>query len=92
VDAPDRDFPIDGGVVTWGHEVAVAVLLEGSQRVHSTGRHAAGVTARVRHHGFSAGASLQAGQTLFGGKDANNCTETLRVEKRRVFIFCRLML
>src|SRR5207248_10535935 len=21
--SPDRDFPIDGGVVTWGHEVAV---------------------------------------------------------------------
>src|SRR6202030_3037187 len=23
VDAPDRDFPIDSGVVTWGHEVSV---------------------------------------------------------------------
>src|SRR5450755_2171163 len=23
VDAPERDFPVDGGVVTWGHEAAV---------------------------------------------------------------------
>ena len=92
VDAPDREFPIDGGVVTWGHEVAVGYF---SQDHKESIQH--GVTLLEWLHEFDPGASQQElrgllGQMLFSGEDATKRTENLSGGEAARIVFCRLML
>ncbi len=92
VDAPDRDFPVDGGVVTWGHEVAVGYF---SQDHKESIR--AGATLLEWLHEFDPSSSQQElrgllGQMLFSGDDATKRTENLSGGEAARLIFCRLML
>ena len=92
VDAPDRYFPIDGGVVTWGHEVAVGYFSQDHKESIRPG-----ATLLEWLHEFDPMASQQElrgllGQMLFSGEDATKRTENLSGGEAARLIFCRLML
>jgi ATPase subunit of ABC transporter with duplicated ATPase domains len=92
VDAPDREFPIDGGVVTWGHEVAVGYFSQDHKESIQPG-----ATLLEWLHEFDPMASQQElrgllGQMLFSGEDAAKRTENLSGGEAARLIFCRLML
>jgi ATPase subunit of ABC transporter with duplicated ATPase domains len=90
VDAPEREFPIDGGVVTWGHEVAVGYFSQ-DHNIQP------GSTLLQWLHEFDPSASQQElrgllGQMLFSGEDATKRTDVLSGGEAARLIFCRLML
>src|SRR5271154_445058 len=92
VDAPDREFPVDSGVVTWGHEVAVGYFSQDHKESIQPG-----VTLLEWLHEFNPMASQQElrgllGQMLFSGEDAVKRTENLSGGEAARLIFCRLML
>jgi ATPase subunit of ABC transporter with duplicated ATPase domains len=92
VDAPDREFLIDGGVVTWGHEVAVGYFSQDHKQSIQPG-----ATLLEWLHEFDPRASQQElrgllGQMLFSGEDATKRTENLSGGEAARLIFCRLML
>jgi ATPase subunit of ABC transporter with duplicated ATPase domains len=92
VDAPDREFPIDSGVVTWGHEVSVGYFSQDHKESIQPG-----LTLLEWLHEFQPGASQQElrgllGQMLFSGDDATKRTEVLSGGEAARVIFCRLML
>ena len=92
VDAPERDFPVDGGVVTWGHEVAVGYFSQDHKESIQPG-----TTLIEWLHDFEPMASQQElrgllGQMLFSGEDATKRTENLSGGEAARIIFCRLML
>ena len=93
VDAPDREFPVDGGVGHLGPRSRRRIFLAGSQGVHPAGRR------RLLEwlHEFDPSASQQElrgllGQMLFSGDDATKRTENLSGGEAARLIFCRLML
>jgi ATPase subunit of ABC transporter with duplicated ATPase domains len=90
VDAPEREFPVDSGVVTWGHEVAVGYF----SQEHNI---QPGATLLEWLHEFDPSASQQElrgllGQMLFSGEDATKRTDVLSGGEAARLIFCRLML
>jgi ATPase subunit of ABC transporter with duplicated ATPase domains len=92
VDAPDREFPVDNGVVTWGHGVAAGYFSQDHKESIQPG-----VTLIEWLHGFDPRASQQElrgllGQMLFSGEDATKRTENLSGGEAARLIFCRLML
>jgi ATPase subunit of ABC transporter with duplicated ATPase domains len=92
VDAPDREFPVDGGTVTWGHEVAVGYFSQDHKESIQPG-----VTLLEWLHEFDPSSSQQElrgllGQMLFSGDDATKRTENLSGGEAARLIFCRLML
>jgi ATPase subunit of ABC transporter with duplicated ATPase domains len=92
VDAPDREFPVDGGTVTWGHEVTVGYFSQDHKESIQPGS-----TIIEWLHGFDPSASQQElrgllGQMLFSGDDASKRTEVLSGGEAARIIFCRLML
>ena len=92
VDAPDREFPIDSGVVTWGHGVAVGYFSQDHKESIQPG-----ATLLEWLHEFYPTASQQElrgllGQMLFSGEDATKRTENLSGGEAARLIFCRLML
>jgi ATPase subunit of ABC transporter with duplicated ATPase domains len=92
VDAADREFPVDSGVVTWGHEVAVGYFSQDHKESIQ-----AGATLLEWLHEFDPSASQQElrgllGQMLFSGEDATKRTENLSGGEAARLIFCRLML
>jgi ATPase subunit of ABC transporter with duplicated ATPase domains len=92
VDAPDREFPVDGGTVTWGHGVSVGYF---SQDHKDSIR--PGVALIEWLHEFDPMAGQQElrgilGQMLFSGDDATKRTENLSGGEAARIIFCRLML
>ncbi len=92
VDAPDREFPVDAGVVTWGHQVAVGYFSQDHKESIRPG-----TTIIEWLHEFDPSASQQElrgllGQMLFSGKDATKRTDTLSGGEAARLIFCRLML
>src|SRR5271155_893124 len=92
VDPPEREFPIDGGVVTWGHEVTVGYFSQDHKESIQ-----AGATLLEWLHEIDSMASQQElrgllGQMLFSGEDATKRTENLSGGEAARLIFCRLML
>jgi ATPase subunit of ABC transporter with duplicated ATPase domains len=92
IDPSDREFPVDSGVVTWGHEVSVGYF---SQDHKDSIR--AGVPLIEWLHEFDPQASQQElrgllGQMLFSGEDATKVTGTLSGGEAARLIMCRLML
>ena len=92
VDASDREFPVDGGVVTWGHEVTVGYFSQDHKESIQPG-----MTLLEWLHEFDSRASQQElrgllGQMLFSGEDATKRTENLSGGEAARIIFCRLML
>ncbi len=92
VDDADRQFPIDGGTVKWGHEVAVGYFAQ-----DHTDSITKGTTAIEWLHQFNLQASQEElrgllGQMLFSGEDALKPTQALSGGESARLIFCRLML
>ena len=92
VDAPERDFLIDGGVVTWGHEAAVGYFSQDHKESIQPG-----TTIIEWLLDFEPGTSQQElrgllGQMSFSGEDAIKRTENLSGGEAARLIFCRLML
>lgn len=88
----DREFPVNGGTVVWGHEVAVGYFAQDhSESIQK------GMTAIDWLWQFDPSASQEElrgllGQMLFSGEDALKQTGALSGGERARLIFCRLML
>ncbi len=92
VDDVDHHFPIDGGHVKWGHEVAVGYFAQ-----DHTDTITKGTTAIEWLHQFDQKASQEElrgvlGQMLFSGEDALKATRALSGGESARLIFCKLML
>jgi ATPase subunit of ABC transporter with duplicated ATPase domains len=88
----DRQFPVDGGTVVWGHNVAVGYFAQD----HSDSI-VKGTTAVEWLHQFKPQATQEElrgvlGQMLFSGEDALKPTKALSGGESARLIFCRLML
>jgi ATPase subunit of ABC transporter with duplicated ATPase domains len=92
VDPAEQAFPIDGGTVTWGHEVSVGYFSQDHRQSIRDG-----VTLIDWLHEFDEMASQAElrgvlGQMLFSGDDAVKKTEALSGGEAARLTFCRLML
>ena len=92
IEDADRKFPIDGGHIKWGHEVAVGYFAQD----HSDSI-VKGTTAIEWLRQFDLKASQEElrgvlGQMLFSGEDALKPTGALSGGESARLIFCRLML
>jgi ATPase subunit of ABC transporter with duplicated ATPase domains len=92
VDAPEREFPVDGGTVMWGHEATVGYFSQDHKESIRPGS-----TILEWLHEFDPSSSQQElrgllGQMLFSGDDATKRTEVLSGGESARLIFCRLML
>ncbi|HXU20366.1 MAG TPA: ATP-binding cassette domain-containing protein [Verrucomicrobiae bacterium] len=92
IDAEDQAFPVDSGVVTWGHEVSVGYFSQDHQQSIR-----GGAPAIEWLHEFDPQASQAElrgvlGQMLFSGDDALKPTSALSGGEAARIIFCRLML
>ena len=92
IDESERDFPLDHGVVVWGHEVAVGYFAQ-----DHTDSITHGMTTIEWLHQFDPQASQEElrgllGQMLFSGDDALKPTQALSGGESARLIFCRLML
>ena len=92
IDGVETQFPVDAGVVEWGHEVAVGYFAQ--DHTDSIGK---GTTAIEWLHQFDPQASQEElrgllGQMLFSGEDALKPTGALSGGESARLIFCRLML
>ena len=92
IDDADRHFEVDGGVVVWGHEVAVGYFAQdhSDSIVHGT-------TVIEWLHDVDPQAAQEElrgllGQMLFSGEDALKPTAALSGGEAARLIFCRLML
>jgi ATPase subunit of ABC transporter with duplicated ATPase domains len=92
VEDSEREFPIDGGTVVWGHNVALGYFAQD----HSDSI-VKGTTVIEWLHQFDLRASQEElrgllGQMLFSGEDALKPTQALSGGESARLIFCRLML
>jgi ATPase subunit of ABC transporter with duplicated ATPase domains len=92
IEKPDQQFPINGGEVRWGHEVAVGYFAQDHGESITKG-----MTALDWLWQFDSAASQQElrglmGQMLFSGEDALKPTAALSGGESARLIFCRLML
>src|SRR6201997_2938084 len=92
VEEKDLQFPIDGGEVRWGHEVAVGYFAQDHGESITKG-----MTAIDWLWQFDPSASQQElrglmGQMLFSGEDALKPTKALSGGESARLIFCKLML
>jgi ATPase subunit of ABC transporter with duplicated ATPase domains len=92
IEKSERNFAIDSGTVTWGHEVTVGYFAQ--DHADSIVR---GMTAIEWLHGWDPAATQEElrgvlGQMLFSGEDALKRTHTLSGGESARLIFCRLML
>lgn len=88
----DKEFPVDGGTVNWGHNVAVGYFAQ--DHADSITK---GTTVIDWLHQFNPMASQEElrgllGQMLFSGDDALKPTKALSGGESARVIFCRLML
>ncbi|MGB8541577.1 MAG: ATP-binding cassette domain-containing protein [Candidatus Acidiferrales bacterium] len=92
IDEVDRQFPVDGGTVVWGHNVAAGYFAQD----HSDSI-VKGTTVVEWLHQFKPQATQEElrgvlGQMLFSGDDALKPTQALSGGESARLIFCRLML
>jgi ATPase subunit of ABC transporter with duplicated ATPase domains len=92
IEDADKQFPINGGTVAWGHEVAVGYFAQ-----DHTDSITKGMTAIEWLWQFDPAAAQQElrglmGQMLFSGEDALKPTAALSGGESARLIFCRLML
>jgi len=92
IDVAEKDFPIDGGTVKWGHEVTVGYFAQDHRDSVVTD-----LTAIEWLWQFDPQASQEElrgllGQMLFSGEDALKPTKALSGGEVARMIFCRLML
>jgi len=92
IDDSDREFPVDGGEVLWGHNVALGYFAQDHAESITKG-----TTVIEWLHQFNPQASQEElrgllGQMLFSGDDALKPTKALSGGESARVIFCRLML
>ena len=92
IEDTDRKFPIDGGTVTWGHEVSVGYFSQDHKESIEKG-----MTAIQWLHQFDPQASVEElrgllGQMLFSGEEGMKPTAALSGGEAARLIFCRIML
>jgi len=92
IDDADRQFPVNGGTVVWGHEVVVGYFAQ-----DHTDSITKGTTSIEWLWQFDPAASQQElrglmGQMLFSGEDALKPTAALSGGESARLIFCKLML
>jgi ATPase subunit of ABC transporter with duplicated ATPase domains len=92
IDDAEKDFPIDGGIVKWGHEVTVGYFAQDHRDSVVTD-----LTAIEWLWQFDPQSSQEElrgllGQMLFSGEDALKPTKALSGGEIARMIFCRLML
>ncbi|HXO61805.1 MAG TPA: ATP-binding cassette domain-containing protein [Candidatus Acidoferrales bacterium] len=92
IDTTEKDFPIDSGIVKWGHEVTVGYFAQDHRDSVVTD-----LTAIEWLWQFDPQASQEElrgllGQMLFSGEDALKPTKALSGGEIARMIFCRLML
>jgi ATPase subunit of ABC transporter with duplicated ATPase domains len=92
IDTDEKDFPIDGGTVKWGHEVTVGYFAQDHRDSVVTE-----LTAIEWLWQFDPQAAQEElrgllGQMLFSGEDALKPTKALSGGEIARMIFCRLML
>ena len=92
VEDSDKEFPVDGGTVVWGHNVAVGYFAQD----HSDSI-VKGMTVIEWLHQYKPQAAQEElrgllGQMLFSGEDALKQTGALSGGESARLIFCRLML
>ena len=92
IEDSDKEFPIDGGTVVWGHEVAVGYFAQ-----DNTDSIVKGTTVIDWLQQFDQQATQEElrgllGRMLFSGEDALKATGALSGGERARLIFCRLML
>jgi ATPase subunit of ABC transporter with duplicated ATPase domains len=101
IEDADKQFPINGGTVAWGHEVAVGYFAQDHTDSITKGLDASrprvNTTAIEWLWQFDPAASQQElrglmGQMLFSGEDALKPTAALSGGESARLIFCRLML
>jgi ATPase subunit of ABC transporter with duplicated ATPase domains len=88
----EKDFPVDGGTVAWGHNVAVGYFAQDHADTITKGTNVINWL-----HEFNPMASQEElrgllGQMLFSGDDALKPTKALSGGESARLIFCRLML
>jgi ATPase subunit of ABC transporter with duplicated ATPase domains len=92
IDDAEREFSIDAGTITWGHEVSVGYFAQDHRDSIQNG-----TTAIAWLHQFDPQASVEElrgllGQMLFSGEEGMKPTEALSGGEAARLIFCRLML
>ncbi len=92
VDDVDREFPIDGGTVTWGHNVAVGYFAQ--DHADSIVKGTTVIEWLLQFDPMASQEELRGllGQMLFSGDDALKATRALSGGESARLIFCRLML
>ena len=89
----DRDFEIDGGTVTWGHEVAVGYFAQDhTDSIEKDKTTIIEWLGRFDTHVTQTELRGLLGQMLFSGDDALKPTRALSGGEAARLIFCRLML
>ena len=92
LDESDHAFPIDGGTVAWGHNVAVGYFSQDHSETVAKGHTL--IDWLHQFHPMATQEELRGllGQMLFSGEDATKSTNVLSGGESARLIFCRLML
>src|SRR5580704_1266836 len=92
IDDVDKEFPIDGGTVTWGHNVAVGYFAQ--DHADSIVKGTTVIDWLSQFNPMASQEELRGllGQMLFSGEDATKATAALSGGESARLIFCRLML
>ena len=92
IDDVDHQFPIDGGTVTWGHNVAVGYFAQDHADSIVKGTTVIDWLAQINPMATQEELRGLLGQMLFSGEDATKATRALSGGESARLIFCRLML
>jgi ATPase subunit of ABC transporter with duplicated ATPase domains len=92
IEDAERHFPIDGGSVTWGHEVSVGYFAQDHSDSIVKGTTAIEWLHQFDPHATQGDLRGLLGQMLFSGEDALKPTGALSGGEAARLIFCRLML
>ena len=92
IDDSDHQFPVDGGQVIWGHNVAVGYFAQDHSESITHGMNAIEWLHQFKPQATQEELRGVLGQMLFSGEDALKQTAALSGGESARLIFCRLML
>src|SRR5271169_1756991 len=92
IDDSDHQFPVDGGQVLWGHNVAVGYFAQDHSESITHGMNAIEWLHQFKQQTTQEELRAVLGQMLFSGEEALKQTAALSGGESARLIFCRLML